>query len=585
MKKNAIIVLGVAELNGIKKEYPELVLSSEIFAVTPDAYEQALNTNSNIKYPIWVQKISTWRIEGHNKVEKLMKSLEVEAEKYRKICFEAKNHKVDWNYMSNYFIGMMVMCGKKFAEETYENLNKYDHVYIPTLNHSGEFYFDSNLQSTVLNYQLRILGIKSELVVLDFRSKSPMYRSDLYEKMPDLNKLKNNSEWLSAEKNIIIAAAAMYSKDDQAKLAYMLKNILPDSRKYSYPLPLWQVFNTSKEFSDECSVDELINNLKEDERIKCFNYVEKITELTEEALIKCFEDADIKNDIFFRQQIQRLRKRHLLQTLTYIYLNSLFKTKKPDLLYISLQDSTINGPIANAAIINNVDIIEVPHSRVINWNPPCKCLAITEWWQPRLLKTIWGEKVEYLYIENTVKEEETEFKNYYITNKWVIIYNGIQENLINTVSWSTVKEMVSIIKQVCQMSNIELCHRLKPGDQTPLQTYVQLLDLDIEKVKTTLNRSLNDLILECDLIISLDEPSSALWTALNLSRPVLVVADRLFDLGSLNDDDILKPINLNELKETLTNLSISNNLKKFHFLQQKKIIEKKSKLNNLVKLN
>ena len=47
---------------------------------------------------------------------------------------------------------------------------------------------------------------------------------------------------------------------------------------------------------------------------------------------------------------------------------------------------------------------------------------------------------------------------------------------------------------------------------------------------------------ESDLVIAIDEPSTALWEVLSQGCPVLLIADREFTSASVSDGDILCPV-------------------------------------------
>ena len=56
---------------------------------------------------------------------------------------------------------------------------------------------------------------------------------------------------------------------------------------------------------------------------------------------------------------------------------------------------------------------------------------------------------------------------------------------------------------------------------------------------------------ESDLVIAIDEPSTALWEVLSQGCSVLLIADREFTSASVSDGDILCPVSFQLAKITL----------------------------------
>jgi hypothetical protein len=81
---------------------------------------------------------------------------------------------------------------------------------------------------------------------------------------------------------------------------------------------------------------------------------------------------------------------------------------------------------------------------------------------------------------------------------------------------------------------------LKPGDQTPAHFYVDLLGLDVLETAGEAKIALTEVIDQSELVISFDEPSSALWTAMIRGCPVVLVTNRELSNESLYDGDVLR---------------------------------------------
>lgn len=578
MNKRSTLILGPAELDGLWREYPDRILQSECIALTPYVYEYALSNPRfhNIKYPKWVQGISTFSMHDYHKIESYLIELEDTSDQLRQELFIEKSTKVDWNYQSNFLLALMIVSARSFATQAKAHLASFQHVDIVALNHAGEFYFDSCLQSVVLCHELQRLGITASLLLLDERAKAATYIPELYESIPNLFSNKFSQDWQSVKRSVLVATSAIYLKDDQQKLGLVLKGAYSDSVPIIYPLPLWSVINSSKEFSDQCTIAQALNQLSDDEKSKCLFYSDWLTSTTENILITIFEDESLRANPLFKAQVNRLHKRHLLQTLTFIGWRNAFKIQSPQMLALTVQDSSINGPLASAAKIFNIDVIVFPHSHIVNWRTPCECIVATEWWQPKEAKTLWGEENQSIYFDMPVYSKEDGSSNAKSSN-WMILYNGVQRNLASSVAWPFMQQVVNLIQQLAKKAGANLTHRLKPGDQTPFNTFCNLLEIDKTSTTETLKAPLQDLLKSTDLVLSIDDPSSALWQALSSSCAVVLVTDRPLPKESMADGEILCAMNLIEFTKLLESfIHEPGALEKFRLQQQEKFLNLRS---------
>ena len=552
MEKRATLILGPAELAGLMREHPDNVWSSNCIALTPDVYEYSKSDPrlQNICYPTWVQSIRTFSIDDYQKIKGQLFSLEDDSWRKRAQMFPGDNNKVAWNYHSNYSIAAMVMAARSFAMQCHVHLLEFDVVNVVSLGHAGEFYFDSCLQPSVLCHELQRLAVKAKLILLDERAKAVTYQPQLYESMPNLFSETFAQNWKSEKKSVVIATSAIYSKDDQTKLSQVLNSAYPDSRLLVYPLPLWPVFNASDLFSERCTISQVLEQLSDEDRFACFTYSEWLTAKTEKFLIDVFEDPSLSENPLFRAQINRLHKRHLLQTLTYLGWKLAFSMHKSQMLALTIQDSSINGPFASAAIIYGVQVVVFPHSHIVNWPTPCDCIVATEWWQPVPTLTLWGNENQCIYFDKPVSIKENSLLPIQAPG-WMILYNGIQENLSSSVAWPFIQQVVDLTTQKANEAHTNLIHRLKPGDQTPLHTFCELLGIENTSVAETLKAPLSDLLQSTDLVISIDDPSTALWEAISMGCAVVLVTDRILTEGCLFDGEILRPIDLEKFRELI----------------------------------
>jgi hypothetical protein len=574
MTKNLLLVLGPAELEGLLREYPDKLISNECIAITPDAYEYSKKDYrlKDIKYPKWVQNIRTFSVENYRKIEEKLIKLEENSYKKRAEIFEEKITKVDWNYQSNSFLLSMIYAASSFAEQCYEQLEKYNRVEIIALGHASEFYFDGCMQPAIICQELQKKGINADLILLDERAKAITHQNNLYEMIPQLNNEDFKKKWASLEKSVLIATSAIYSKLDQQKLIRILNENYTEEIRLVYPLPLWNVINSSEIFNDKKNISDLIFELELNQQNKCIKYSNWLTKETEKIIVEITESENRILNPLIKMQLNRLHKRHLMQVLTYINIKEALKIHKPEMIALTIQDSTINGPLASAAEILEIQKIIFPHSRVINWRTQSEAIVVTEWWQPNESRTLWGNKNKTIYFDTETRLNQSTEKPK--QKSWMVLYNGVQENIANSVAWPFIKEVVNFVNEQAKKNRVIISHRLKPGDQTPIETFCELLDLVPEKTKKSIQENLQDLLVTTDLVISIDEPSSALWDAMIMGCTVLLVTDRELMIESLSDHNILPPLTIEKFKELIISfVSDEINFINYKNNQQKKIRE------------
>lgn len=568
-KKIATLILGPAELNGLLREYPEKLWSNECIALTPDVFELTFKDKrfKNIKYPEWVQEIKTFLEDNYNRIEKELINLETESYQERNRIFNSEKKIVDWNYQSNFFLFYMSMASKEFAKKAYKSLIKYEKIEIISLTHAGEFYFDSCLQPLVLNSELHKLGINTDITVLDEKAQASTYHSQIYQIIPNIFSNQFKTKWKNSKIDTLIATCAIYNKLDQQKLIQILNSNNFGERHVIYPLPLWSVLKESELFNNKINIYEAIELLTEDEREKCLVYANWLTQKTKEKLLSCLDNEKIEKENLFGIQINRLHKRHILQSLVYTAWRNAFKLHKVNMVAITVQDSSINGPIASAATIYESEILTFPHSRIVNWRTICKNIVVTEWWQPQEPLSLWGDKNQIVYFDQVEKKEIKE--NDKIKN-WLIIYNGVQENIANSVAWPFVKKVINCVEKYAIKNKKTLRHRLKPGDQTPINTYSKVLGIDKNRLLNDLQLPMEDLLSQAELVIAIDDPSSALWEALHNNCAVILVTDRVLMKESVVDNEIIQPMNYENFNKKIIEF-VENQINLTNYRQEQQL--------------
>jgi hypothetical protein len=284
----------------------------------------------------------------------------------------------------------------------------------------------------------------------------------------------------------------------------------------------------------------------------------------------------------YHQQIQRIKQRHLFQCLTFFGLAHLCSIKPMDAFVVSNLDGGINGPLFSAAQDVSAPSYMLPHSHIVNHESDGPCTVITEYWQPKPSMTYHGEVNTIIHLES-----ENSSKN--ISGLWeenrpckvMILFNGIHRWTSLNISIDFLKDMVSEIAQLCLNENVELIYRLKPGDQTPLDAYSQLLGIDREKCQIGLHEKLDDMLKNTSLVISIDDPSTALWSAIEFGCAVVLISNRQFIPSTVIDGDILDghtpEQGLNLIEQLLSNPKKLNQMRlmqfsKLHNMHKKRIL-------------
>lgn len=581
-KRNVILVLGPAELLGLNREFPDLVMNAEIIALTSEVYEASITQNiGKVIFPDWAQAIRTYDEEIRKKIEIKLRTLEEESNIKRTELFEDCIHKVDWNYITNYLQTSVLCASITWAKLAAPELENFSRIDVVALHHTTDFYFDSGIQASLLCDKLIQLGLNAKLLQLDERTNATTYRPQMFEFIPDLNNDAFIESWTSNNSKVLIATAAIYSTTDQKKIGHILNSSFKDCLTYVYPIPMWQVINSSKELQARCSIDIVLNRLSLAERSKSLEYANWLTDKTEESLIECLDVPNLKNNPIFRLHINRLSKRHLFQTLTFIEWRRTLSLNRIEMLAITMQDSGVNGPLASAVLNQNGLIILFPHSKIINWPTPCQCIVATDWWQPLEPRTLWNEPNKCIYFDTEINTP-LEQKNKPATPQWAILYNGTNLNLFNTLGLTFLKKIIQLAKDYTDKANIELIHRLKPGNQTPINTYCEILNIDVTHTLANLNKPLTEFLKPIELVIAVDEPSSALWDSLSSGCAVILISDRKLQSESVLDNDIITAISYEEFRNLLDKF-LNDNTVLINYIskQQRKFsLKRQSRLNS-----
>jgi hypothetical protein len=249
----------------------------------------------------------------------------------------------------------------------------------------------------------------------------------------------------------------------------------------------------------------------------------------------------VKGLDFYQFQIQRIKQRHLFQCLTLLGMAHLCSIKPMDALVVSNLDGGINGPLFSVAQESSSPCYMLPHSHVVNQHSDGPCTVITEYWQPKPSMTYRGEVNTVIHVPSEKNSLDIiKLRQAERSRKVLILFNGIHRWTYITTSLKFLKKTLSDIALLCSTAGVELCYRLKPGDQTPLDAYSHLLGIDRVECQRGLEEPLDDMLKNTTLVIALDNPSTALWGAIELGCAVVLISDRPLISSTLVDGDILQ---------------------------------------------
>jgi hypothetical protein len=268
--------------------------------------------------------------------------------------------------------------------------------------------------------------------------------------------------------------------------------------------------------------------------------VEGMTASTDALMREVLCDQMDRLDLY-HHQIQRIKQRHLFQCLTFLGIAHLCSIKPMDALVVSNLDGGINGPLFSAAEDCASPCFMLPHSHIINQPSDGPCTVITEYWQPKPSITHRGDLNVTVHVPSDSScDNYLDFLEIQRRQKVLILFNGIHRWTSVNTSLNFLKNTVADIAGICSKSGFELIYRLKPGDQTPLGAYCHLLEIDLNVCEMGLKEPLDVLLKNTELVIAIDDPSSALWEAVELGCAVVLISNRPFIRSTLIDEHVLQ---------------------------------------------
>lgn len=537
--RQTVLVLFPDEVNAAIAQYPWLAKEASWLCLTIDALDRCLQLGlPHAQMPAWLQSDGTFFADEHQYVFSKLQDLEESLVELRKsLGFNAHAY---WNHQHNLTLLLLLSSAQKTANLAAENLQKSSPLILLQRMGIGDYHFSNGLLTAIVQATLQKSGFQVETIYLPISQLVSAYVPTVYSLIPNYWSSQLSQNWLHSKSNVVVSPSGLFYKSDQQKLLSLLQKMGVTSKTWMLSPPFWNVIADGTGFMERVPLHSAYENLSQLKRQSLMTLVNGMTASTEELMHDILGDQ-IRELDFYQLQIQRIKQRHLYQCMTFLGLTHLCDVKPMDALVLSNLDGGVNGPLFSAALEGSTPCYMLPHSHVSNHPSDGPCTVITEYWQPKPSMSHQGEVNYPIYMPTEINSEAT-IDSWHVPRpqKVLVLFNGIHRWTNLNTSLSFLKEILSDIKETCSKAGYELAYRLKPGDQTPLAAYCHLLNIDHEVCQIGLKESLGVLLKKTELVIAIDDPSSALWEAVELGCAVVLIANRPFIGSTLIDGDVLE---------------------------------------------
>lgn len=563
--RKTILVLFPDEINACIAQFPWLAKEANWLCLTIDALDRCLQLHlPRAQMPSWLQSFRTFSANDGRFIFSKLQELEESCIDQRKSM--GFNEDAYWNHQHNLILLSQLTSAKKTATLAAENLSRSDYFLIPQRLGVGDYHHPGGLMTAILRDKLQKSGFKIGTIYLQM-SKLVSDYSNAYNHIPNYWSLDVSNGWRQSISNVLVSPSGLFYKSDHQILLQLLQNLGVNSKAWVLSPSFWSVIADGAGFKERVSVQSAYENLSPSIQQAVKVMVGFMAVSTDELMREILGDQIESLDLY-QYQIQRIKQRYFFQCLTFLGMTHLCSIKPLDALVVSNLDGGINGPLFSVAQESSSPCYMIPHSHIVNQYSDGPCTVITEYWQPKPSITYQGEVNTVIHLPS--EKSKLDLINLPKKNKYLkvlILFNGIHRWTSLSTSIDFLKKMVSDIAQLCSDFGVELVFRLKPGDQTPLDAYSHLLGIDRTACQAALKEPLDDMLRKTDLVIALDDPSTALWGAIELGCAVVLIADRPFTYSTLIDGDILQ-VNSPEQGLSLISLLLSdtNKLKQMQLI-------------------
>ncbi len=568
--RKTVLVIFPDEINACIAQFPWLAKEASWLCLSIDALDRCLQLQlPHAQMPTWLQAAGTFSADEHQYVYSKLQGLEESfIEQRNSMGF---NEHAYWNYQHNMTLLTLLSSAQKTAALVVENLSKSDPLVMLQRMGVGDYHFPGGLLTAIIKDKLRRAGFQIETIYLPVSQLLSAYAPTVYSLIPNYWSSEVSNNWQQSNANFLISPSGLFYKSDQQKLVQLMQKLGVTSKTWMLSPPFWNVIPDGTGFKDRVSVQSAFDNLSQSMQQALTSMVERMTVATDNLMQEILGDQ-IGHLAWYQSQIQRIKQRHLFQCLTFFGFAHLCSIKKMSALVVSNLDGGINGPLFSAAQDSSTPCYMVPHSHIINNHSEGPCTVITEYWQPKSSMTYRGEVNPVIYTES----EKSAERNIKIgqdkkTRKVLILFNGIHFWTSTNTGFNFFKETLAEISEICKESGCDLLYRLKPGDQTPLKAYSNILEIDPDLCRSGLSKSLEELLEDAELVISLDDPSSALWQAIELGCAVVLIANRPFIHSTIIDNDVIEVNSPKQAFSLIRKMLVDN--KEFEKIRLKQILK------------
>jgi hypothetical protein len=537
--RKTVLVIFPDEINACIAQFPCLATEATWLCLTIDALDRCLQLRlPQAEIPSCLHAAVTFSADEHMHLFSKLQGLEESFIEQRN-SFGFHEHAY-WNHQHNMTMLTLLFSAQKTAALAAENLSHSASLLMPQRMGVGDYHYPGGLLTAIVKDTLQRAGFQVETIFLPMSELMSDYSSTVYSQIPNYWSSEMADEWMQSTHNVIVSPSGLFYQSDQQKLLELLQKLGVTSKTWMLAPPFWNVIPDGSGFQRRISVQLAYESLNSSMQQALMSMVDGMTSATVVLMRELLGDSMDRLD-FFHYQIQRIKQRHFFQSLTFFGVSHLCMVKPMDALVVTNLDGGINGPLFSAARDNAVPCFLLPHSHVVTHPTEEECTVITEYWQPKPSISHRGQINLTVHMPTEKYLENPKNLLHVKRNKKVLIlFNGIHRWTSINMSLNFLKNTVANISEICAKAGVELAYRLKPGDQTPLHAYTQLLNLDPEVCQRVLQEPLDVLMKNTELVIAIDDPSSALWEAIELGCAVVLIANRPFIRSTLIDQDVLK---------------------------------------------
>lgn len=579
--RKTVLVIFPDEINACIAQFPWLAKEASWLCLSIDALDRCLQLQlPHAQMPSWLQAVGTFSADEHQYVYSKLQGLEESfIEQRNSMGF---NEHAYWNHQHNLTLLTLLSSAKKTGALAVENLSKSAPLVMLQRMGVGDYHFPGGLLTTIVQDKLQCAGFQIETIYLPLSQLVSAYTPTVYNQIPNYWSSEVSQKWQESNSNVLISPSGLFYKSDQQKLLQLMQKLGVTAKTWMLSPPFWNVIPDGPGFNDRVSVQSAFQNLSSSMQQALMEMVEGMTASTDELMQELLGDQMECLDSY-QHQIQRIKQRHLFQCMTFLGVAHLTSIKPMDALVVSNLDGGINGPLFSAAQDGASPCYMLPHSHVINQATEGPCTVVTEYWQPKPSVSHRGALNIPVYLPTEFNPESSmDLWSKPRPQKVVVLFNGIHRWTALNTGLNFLKKTLADIAQRCSNAGCDLAYRLKPGDQTPLDAFCQLLELDRELCQKGLQEPLDVLLKKTELVIALDNPSSALWEALELGCAVILIANRPFISTTLLDGNILESFSPEQGMELIAQvLSDQNQLDQLRLTQFSKLLSiRESRLKN-----